>query len=221
MALAPSPVECLSGLENMAADAALLACAERGEIAARLYTWNGPWVSLGMFQDSSRDLLPDSPAPWVMRPTGGKAVLHGHDLTVGLAMPLSRISAQTGEPIERLSRSVRTVYRLVIQPLVEGLRAAGVPAALGEDTPFARRKGPRSADCFAHVSPNDVVDARTGLKVCGCALRLTDRAVLVQASLPCGVPLVEPRLVFREPSAYSVQAWDQSAFAEAFWQAIA
>lgn len=161
---------------------------------ARVYTWEGAWVSLGCFQQSVRDLRPGSPAPYVMRPTGGRAVLHGHDVTVGFALPLAMIA-----PGEDLSRSVRRVYRALAAPLIEALRTCGIPAALGENTPFAGR-APRSADCFAHVAANDIVDERTGVKVCGCALRIFEKIALVQASIPAGPPLVDPALVYEDPA---------------------
>lgn len=190
----------LSGPENMQRDLALLADAEQGKASARVYTWDRAWVSLGRFQHES---VLRVPVPWVLRPTGGRAVLHGHDVTVGMAMPL------IGD-----HRSVRTAYRRAIAPILRGLRAVGVAAALGEDTRFAG-KTPRSADCFAHVAANDIVDERTGQKVCGCALRLTGRAVLVQASIPAGPPLLDPEHVFGEAGAVCWSSVNPAALAEA------
>ena len=68
-------------------------------------------------------------------------------------------------------------------------------------------------------SPNDVVDELTGLKVCGCALRLTERAVLVQASLPNGKPLVPPETVIRN-AALTYREWDSRGFAPALERAL-
>lgn len=179
------------GATNMARDAELLERAERGESAARVYSWDGAWVSLGRFQRPEKALLRPDELDWVTRPTGGKAVLHGHDVTVAIALPLGDIGVGETE-----ARRVSVVYRRAIGPLVEALSRAGVPAELAEGTEFVRSAG-QKADCFAYVSPNDIVDPSTGRKVCGCALRLTDRAVLVQASIPNGVPLVPPETVFR------------------------
>jgi lipoate-protein ligase A len=177
----------------MEADRLLLAMAEKGTLGGRVYAWKGVWVSLGRFQDPERDLLTPESTPWVIRPTGGKAVLHGHDVTVGLAIPLSILDADP--------RSIRSVYRAAIAPLVTALRACGLPATLAEGTRHAER-GQKTADCFAFTSPNDVVHEETGQKVCGCALQVTDRAVLVQASVPNGPPLVSPASVIREASQF-------------------
>lgn len=200
----------LDGHVNMARDAELLQLAEEGKPSFRVYGWNGPWVSLGFQQVAERDLLDANLVPWTKRPTGGKAVLHGHDVTVGLALPLTAI----GDP-EKLSRSVRTVYRAIAEPLVRALNDCGVPAALAEETRFAGR-GPRSADCFAHVSPNDIVNTVTGMKACGVALRLTSGAVLVQASIPNGKPLIDPQQLFAQPAPVSNSEWDTRGFFEAF-----
>jgi lipoate-protein ligase A len=154
-----------------------------------------------------------------MRPTGGKAVLHGHDITVGLALPLELIATQTGLPVERLSRSVKTVYRFVARPLMAALNESGLNVALGEETELGAR-GPRSTDCFAHVSPNDIVDVESGVKVCGCALRLTASAVLVQASIPCGRPLLDPAKLFDVPQLSGSLSWDSAGFGAALKDAL-
>lgn len=201
----------LHGEENMQRDSELLVRAEAGVASARVYGWEGAWISLGKQQIAGRDLSNPNLVPWVMRPTGGKAVLHGHDITVGMAFPLAALPS--GLPPELLSRSVTAVYRLVIAPLVRALNRAGAQVALGEDTAFCN-KGARTVDCFANLSPNDVVDTATGRKACGCALRLTSTAVLVQASIPNGPPLVDPRRVFpdAQPS-QSIVEIDKHQFA--------
>ncbi|MEX2243109.1 MAG: hypothetical protein WD716_04590 [Fimbriimonadaceae bacterium] len=184
----------LDGDTNMARDAALLALAELGGVHARVYTWDGPWVSLGRFQRPERALRDHNAINWVVRPTGGKAVLHGHDVTVGFAANLRDLGMNDDE-----ARRISTVYRAATAPLIAALCNAGVPAVLAENTRHTRNAG-HTADCFAHVSPNDIVDPATGMKVCGCALRVTEGAVLLQASVPTTRPLVDPATVFDQPS---------------------
>jgi lipoate-protein ligase A len=200
----------LDGNINMARDLALLRAAEEGRTGCRVYAWDGPWVSLGRFQSPERDLVDPSGTNWVVRPTGGKAVLHGHDVTVGLAVPLSIIEVD--------HRSLKAIYRAAVAPIVSALRACGVPAILADATQFSSRGRPTS-DCFAFSSPNDIVDENSGLKVCGCALRLTDSAVLVQASMPNGKPLVRPENVIRN-AALAYRDWDSSSFAPALKQCL-
>jgi lipoate-protein ligase A len=203
------------GLANMALDLELLDHAEAGRPGCRVYEWDGHWVSLGRFQNPHRDLLDPDATPWVLRPTGGKAVMHGRDVTVGLAVPLSLLPEEAGT-----GRSIKAVYRQVVRPIVDAMRDCGVRAALAEGTRFAER-GARTADCFSHISPNDIVDEATGLKICGCALRLTRRSVLVQASIPFAAPLKDPGVVIRNGRALAFTAWRHAEFAGALATAMA
>ena len=60
-----------------------------------------------------------------------------------------------------------------------------------------------------------------GRKVCGCALKFTRNAILLQASIPIGEPLVEPGLLFDQPAPPSkVSAIDSHQFAEALGHAF-
>lgn len=201
-----------SGPENMERDLALLDEAEKGTVGARVYGWDGAWVSLGRFQDPELAIRLGAPVQTVIRPTGGRAVLHGHDVTLGLAVPIATLQASV--------RDVRKVYRNLALPLIAALATCEVPAALGEETEFADRT-PRSADCFSHVSRNDIVDRTTGRKVCGCALRVTHSAALVQASIPAAEPLVDPRLVYAVPGENRWVNLDPERFAEALAGALA
>lgn len=208
------------GPTNMALDAELLAGADAGKLGFRVYGWDGPWVSLGCFQRPETALRPNCPIPWAIRPTGGKAVLHGHDITLGFAIPL----AVLGDPAA-LSRSLRGVYRRAIQPIVAALRTCGLPAILAEDLLDFNRRRDRSegklADCFTVISANDVVLESTGAKVCGCALKMTQSAVLVQASIPAGPPLVDPAEVFEHPATIVATRWETARFEGAFREAMA
>jgi hypothetical protein len=74
---------------TMAGDVALLEAFQRGEIppTLRVYQWASPALTYGVNQQLPPRLVDACAAlgiPMLRRPTGGKAVLHGHDLTVGL-----------------------------------------------------------------------------------------------------------------------------------------
>ncbi|HEY0867991.1 MAG TPA: hypothetical protein VGE01_11455, partial [Fimbriimonas sp.] len=157
-------------------------------------------------QKPESTLLRPDETLWVMRPTGGGAVLHGHDVTVGMAMPL------TG--------SVRHAYRAVARPLIRALNAVGVPAVLAEDT-RVEHGGLHLPDCFASISRNDIVDPASRLKRCGCALRRTRDAVLVQASIPAGEPLLDAAEVIAGGVPVRGPAIDPRAFRDALEEAIA
>jgi lipoate-protein ligase A len=206
------------GPTNMRLDEQLMENAERGKPGCRIYSWIGPWVTLGKYQCEERDMMPGSKVPWVLRPTGGKAVLHGHDITIGLAMPLGML-VSANMPVDKLERSIKAVYRAMAGPMIAALRACGLPAALGEDTRFSGN-GPRVADCFAHVSANDIVDERNGAKVCGCALKITQTAALVQASIPTGTPLIDPASVIVGGKALIAANWEKERFAKELERAL-
>jgi lipoate-protein ligase A len=203
----------LDGVTNMLRDVRLLEHAELGIAGARVYSWDGPWISLGKGQVAERDLLQPTLVPWVHRPTGGKAVLHGHDVTVGMAFPLDFLLPWPEAGPHPLSRSVKRAYRLAIAPLVDALNDAGRDVCLAEDLGMGR-EGARSEDCFAGVSPNDIVFRKTGLKACGCALRLTSYAVIVQASIPNGKPLVDPSILFGHANTVALPEWEAAGFAQ-------
>ncbi len=226
-------------------DAALLADAEAGKLGARVYSWDGPWVSLGRSQSPERDLLPSNPVPFVKRPTGGQAVLHGHDATIGLAIPMDMVVAANPGEIEVTTevtewanietgklqytlpgatidhrRSIRVVYRTATRPIIEALRACGLDVALAADTEWM--KAPHGLpDCFAATSELDIVDRATGSKICGCAMRRKREAVLLQASIPQGEPLVDPSLVFADASRYVGPEWDSTELASALEKKLA
>ncbi len=189
----------------MALDLALLQSAEAGEAGWRAYRWDGPWVSLGRFQKPERAVAPGWDR-WCVRPTGGRAVLHGHDVTLAYALPY-----------EGDGRAIKALYRRLIGPLVQALNDCGLDCRLAETTRYVGR-GRESEDCFAFRSPNDVVCPSTGQKVCGCALRVTDRGALLQASIPVGPPLSEGAIV--GGALRSTRRWNAAAFEDAIGRAM-
>ena len=201
-------VEIADGVTNMERDAALLVHAEGGYASWRVYEWDGPWVSLGRFQRAERAIA-DGWERWCMRPTGGRAVLHGHDLTLAFALP------HDGD-----CRRIKEVYRRLIAPLVEALNACGLECRLAETTRYVGR-GRESEDCFAFRSPNDVVCPETGKKVCGCALRIGERGALLQASVPYRTPLVQPDQAIVGAVGTTFSPWDAERFPSAVAEAMA
>jgi lipoate-protein ligase A len=154
---------------QMAADVAMLeAVAEGDGPALRLYRWGAPALSLGRFQ-------PEDDVDWdaclrlgvdvVRRPTGGRGLLHGADLTYAVAM------ARPGGTAGR----VDAVYELLAGALIRGLATIGVTAAI------ARSDGPSGPVCFASQQGADL---RVGeRKLCGSAQLQIGNAVLQHGSV--------------------------------------
>jgi len=134
----------------------------------RLYRWVRPTLSLGRFQDQDEidhDACSRHGVDVVRRPTGGKALLHGGDLTYAAVLREPRGSAG----------SVDGVYRLLARPLIEGLAAVGIDARV------AHHDGPAGPVCFA---TQQGADLRVGdRKVCGSAQVRHDGVVLQHGSI--------------------------------------
>ena len=167
-----------SPAENMAADAALLAALVHrgGAPSVRIYTWDRPSVSIGRLQQEApvRALYPG--LPLVRRPTGGRAVLHGSDLTVTIAVCL--------EHLPENSRSVPASHHLIMGSVLRALQALGLEACFG-GCPIGSQNG--IVNCFELSAACDLVDSHTGKKLAGSAQRREGGALLQQMSLPLAV----------------------------------
>ncbi|MCZ6785284.1 MAG: lipoate--protein ligase family protein [Proteobacteria bacterium] len=161
-----------AGPWNMGVDEALLATAQRSGVATlRLYTWQGPWLSLGYGQsvgEARVQACRRADVGIVRRMTGGGAVLHGQDLTYALATP-----------VERLPSGLSGAYDRVAAALVAALRELGVAAERSAPAPPTRGRGP--FDCFAAPAAHEICIG--GLKLAGSAQRRADGALLQHGSL--------------------------------------
>jgi lipoate-protein ligase A len=158
-----------SASENMGRDLELLRCIGEGEPPAlRLYGWSPPALSIGRFQDDAevdRAACEHLGVDVVRRPTGGRALLHGGDLTYTVVMP--RPPGAAG--------SVEAVYTWIAGRLTAGLATIGVTGAV------ARTDGPAGPVCFAGQQGADL---RVGdRKLCGSAQRNRDDSVLQHGSI--------------------------------------
>jgi lipoate-protein ligase A len=156
----------------MAIDQALLRLHERGASppTLRLYRWSPPAVSLGYFQ--RRPGL--DPAACrrlglevVRRPTGGRAVLHLHDLTYAVVAGVG----------EGMPSSPATAYGVLCEGLLAGLRRLGVEAEMGREAV----KPPQPEVCFLRASAADIV--HRGRKFIGSAQTWRGNSLLQHGSI--------------------------------------
>jgi lipoate-protein ligase A len=145
----------------------------------RFYGWAEETLSLGYHQPL--DSLPDNPflreLPWVRRPTGGRAVLHGdpsQELTYSLMVPATVIQAWEG------IHSRQQVYDHLCQFLRRGLVHYGVELDHGAD-PHRNRDYRHRTSCFATSTGADL--AWQGRKLMGNAQVWRQGSVLQQGSL--------------------------------------
>ncbi|MDD3581377.1 MAG: lipoate--protein ligase family protein [Desulfobacca sp.] len=163
----PSPADW-----NLAVDEALLASHvdDQGPPTLRFYQWSTPTLSLGAGQKWPLPSLDvtcrDLGLAVVRRPTGGRAALHGGDLTYSLIA-----GARDGFPV-----STTLVYRLLSQALKTGLKRLGIVAESGA----AFRLGAAFA-CFALATPADLT--WQGHKFMGSAQVWRGQSFLQQGSI--------------------------------------
>lgn len=155
---------------NMALDEAILEAfiSDDAPPTLRFYGWSEPVVTIGRLQPIS-----SVPAGWgtpvVRRPTGGRAVRHGGDLTFSLILDAAVLSSR-----------VRESYRLVGEAIARALVSLGVPAELCRNrTPPASVR--RIGNCFDLTLDYEV--AVEGAKVLGSAQVRRAGALLQQNSL--------------------------------------
>ena len=150
-----------SAEQNMAFDEAMLTCAaESGETLLRLYSWDRPSVSFGRNQRChgvySAARCEQAGVPAVRRLTGGRALLHGREVTYSVAAPT------TAAP------TLRGGYEAINSLLVDALQTLGVAAerfAPGERTRspelgspgLAELGSPGLAPCFETPSAGELV----------------------------------------------------------------
>lgn len=175
------------GAWNMSVDAALLAAAEDGATGPvlRFYGWSRPCFSLGYAQriDDSldTDFMERIGAPMIRRPTGGRAVLHGDELTYSIALPSS--SGHYG--------SLRKVYGLVSAALRRALADCGVavdPESVGKGV-----KG--SPLCFSFKARHEITVG--GRKVVGSAQRRLKSSAMQHGSISLSVDIERVLSCFR------------------------
>ncbi len=166
---------------NMALDERLLAeaAAPGGLPVLRFYTWDPPAVSLGRFQDEGaavdREACRRQGIDVVRRVTGGRAVLHLHELTYS-------ITARSDDGL--FPDDVMGTYRVIARGLLAGLRGLGLPAEMAAAAAAAgagRDRKQRPAACFAAPSHYELLVH--GRKIIGSAQRRQAGAFLQHGSI--------------------------------------
>ncbi len=156
----------------MAVDRALLAAHAQagGPPTLRFYQWDRPTLSLGAGQRWPREgsAAGDGhpPVAVVRRPTGGRAALHGGDLTYSL------IAGQR----EGFPASVTGVYRRLRAGLARGLAKLGIAPETG-----GGKAGADDFRCFARAGAGDLI--WRGRKYLGSAQLWQGRSFLQHGSL--------------------------------------
>lgn len=166
-----------SGSFNMALDEALLEWHSKGEIGPvlRFYEWAPATLSIGYFQSVSKEVemtqLHKHQIDLVRRPTGGRGVLHEHELTYSVIV---------GEDYPNMPETVTEAYRVISGGLLEGFRNLGLNACFSipeSDEEYENLKKPKTAVCFDTPSWYELVVE--GKKVAGSA-QTRQKGVILQ-----------------------------------------
>jgi lipoate-protein ligase A len=172
-----------AGSWNMAVDEALLRSVQRGAAPTlRFYTWDGAWLSLGFAQRldaARRAACRDAGVGIVRRATGGRAVLHGADLTYAVVAPAAA-----------LPLGLQATYARIGQALYLALARLGVPAQPA--APDGAARGRTGFDCFESATPHEICAGAR--KLAGSAQRRAGGGVLQHGSLRLGPDPAAARL---------------------------
>jgi lipoate-protein ligase A len=196
------------GFTNMAIDEALLEvyAASGGSPILRFYTWSPPALSLGYGQQIETDVDLERCRALgidvVRRPTGGRAVLHDHEITYSVVI-------REDDPLAAMG--VLASYLTISRALIHGLAHLGLAAEL---IPL-RRPRPKPAQevspvCF--VTPSSYEVAVGGRKIIGSAQRRSQGVIMQHGSLP--ITLDGDRLfaVLRPSNGQRFSSHEQAAF---------
>jgi lipoate-protein ligase A len=165
----------------MAVDEELLARAQAGERVPvlRFYGWNPPAVSLGRFQKIEEAVnigaCKRRGFDIVRRITGGRAVLHLHELTYS-------IIARVDDPL--FPPDVHGTYKVIAEGLLAGLRNLGINAEMVSRTnrhAHLVTKNAKDPSCFSSPSWYEIVV--DGKKIIGSAQRRLSNAFLQHGSI--------------------------------------
>lgn len=167
-----------NGAFNMAVDEAIMLSLVRGKSSPtlRLYRWNPPCLSVGYFQDASREVdfagLSRMGVSMVRRITGGKAVLHDDEVTYSLVVPESLVPG-----------GVLESYREICRGIIRGLSLLGVNCEMVSSERRDRIPGAfGKAACFSAPSWYEVV--ASGRKIVGSAQCRRNGVILQHGSIP-------------------------------------
>lgn len=170
----------MSGIDNMALDEAVLECfraQSQPMLLVRTYRWAEPTLSLGVNQKvrdmqflldfygsqatsmSPKQLAPAEKTPVkavVRRPTGGRAILHGEDISYSFI---------TNDPLV-LKQSLKVSYDIYAGIVRQALQQLALTVQSADDA--GERDYLRSPVCFETHTPSDLL-GEDGKKLTGSA----------------------------------------------------
>jgi lipoate-protein ligase A len=168
-----------TGAANMALDEAILSEVDRGASppTVRIYGWSPPCISLGHSQRPERELDLERVGGLgydvVIRPTGGRAVLHIDELTYSVIAP---------HDAAPWCATQASSYKTLSQAVAQALEQEGFGVTLDRGYPVEKPEGLRAmTPCFSSTARSEVV--WKDRKVVGSAQRRYRNAFLQHGSI--------------------------------------
>ena len=160
------------GATNMGTDLGLMDRARTtGECVLRVYAWSRPTISLGRNQrvagryDAAK--IRGFGLDVVRRPTGGRTILHYHEVTYSVTAP------------DTSAGPLGAAYAWINDLVVGALTSLGVTAEVA--SPAARTPATWTSPCFARLSRGEITAA--GRKLVGSAQFRQEGAILQHGSI--------------------------------------
>ncbi|PAQ14824.1 octanoyltransferase [Bacillaceae bacterium SAOS 7] len=166
---------------NMAMDEALLDWHSQGKIppVIRFYGWEPAALSIGYFQKAEKEINMEAVKAhglgFVRRPTGGRGVLHEHELTYSVIVSEEHPNMPTG---------VTEAYRVISEGILKGFHHLGLEAYFSVPKTEEEKNGlknPRSSVCFDAPSWYELVVE--GRKIAGSAQTRQKGVILQHGSI--------------------------------------
>lgn len=174
---------------NMALDEAIVAAVRKSDSppTLRLYGWLLPSVSIGAFQstdDIDAGYCTEHDIQVVRRPTGGRGILHGEELTYSFSAGNEGL----------FSRGLLESYRHISSAFSLAFQKMGLTVRM-KDRREKGRNLARSPLCFQSTSYGELTI--TGKKLIGSAQKRWDNGFLQQGSIPFIIDYAALALVFK------------------------
>ncbi len=167
---------------NMAIDEALFkyVLKKKGDSVLRFYRWEKPTLSIGYHQRvkevANLEYLNKMGIELVRRITGGKAVLHDHEITY---------SFSSSNPLFIENKGVLESFFMISSALIEGLKILGISAYLSSRKYETLYKS--NLPCFSYPTGNEIIV--NGRKLVGSAQKRTKDALLQHGSIPISIDI--------------------------------
>lgn len=187
----------LPGSKNMESDLAIMEEVSAGESppTLRLYRWDPPAVSIGYFQDENEVVNAAACRKYgidvVRRPTGGRAVLHYHELTYSIVVPETHPFINNGGVVD--------AYRVISRGIVTAFNLLGIVTSITPEDQCSVKLA--AGSCFDNASAYEIqIDGR---KIVGSAQLRRDGILLQHGAILFSLPEELYRQVLKPDPRYS------------------